>query len=98
MRSDKVEGGSEGGQNKRVVADDRFVRIAGSPRHLHLPMAVISALVALIEALPDIPDRARAELRSAIQCVRRAYRIPDRANEVELAWMEEPDAEIPTEV
>jgi len=85
------------GQKSERLIDARFTSAAGSPRHLLLPMAVISALDALVLGLPDVPDAVRIELLNAKAAVRRAYRLPDKASAIELAW-EFSDEEIPTDV
>ena len=42
-----------------------------------LPNAVIAALTALIDILPDVPSAQRVELRTIRSMLCRTYRIPD---------------------
>lgn len=68
-----------------------------SPRIL-IPKAVVAALSALIEGLPDLPSAERVELRTIRSQLCRLYRIADpqgRVPQVQQAWDEAPDEELP---
>lgn len=86
----------EGGQEKLRAKPPVYTPLAGSPRN-PLPHAVVSALTALIDFLPDVPSEQRVELRNVRSRLCRLYRIDDPqmpANSSELAWEEKPDEEI----
>jgi len=67
-----------------------------SPRLL-LPRAVVAALTALIDGLPELPSHQRVELRTIRSQLCRLYRLADPmkpVSQVQHHWEENPEEPI----
>jgi len=83
--SDKLEGGQRVGKK---AGAKRLFSLAGSPRHLLLPMTIVAVIDSLIDGVEDLPTPMRVELRCARAAILRAYHISGLASEVDLAWLQ----------
>lgn len=79
---------------KKMAPKVQFIPHAGSPRH-PLAHAIIAALNALLEGLPDAPLPTRVELRTIRARLARLYKIELVVSPTDQEWEENPDEEIP---